>query len=679
MKISWNNLKQLVDLNNIKIDEVAHKLTLAGFEIESITYINEIKDTILEANITANRKDITGWAQIALELSAILKRPLKIKKSQLCNLEIKRFLKTKNLDFFQELYICYVNKQYKLHRNNDFAKYAKVLDFNKTESILDIINFVNLKWGQSIHAYKLQSEKIQEAKNFTIEAKYDKNYESGKGIKFFIDNEELTKITAKNTWGDINACNIALINYKNKEKGRNSSSLNEFKNSYFNAYSEILYAINQIGQKDNRYNIVYYYYQNHKNQKHIICKTEDINKILGPINEFKNNTKFLNSSTIACIAKNLRLSTEHIDNDILKITVPLERNDIEDKADIAEEVARIYGFNYFYDRLPKFKYTHTSSNKNHAKKKIRRVLRSMGLHEVINYSLQRRKMQNSRLSIINPLNQEQEILRNNLIDGILANKKYNENQANNNFEAFEIGNIFNKTIHELSYQESMHLCCLLSNNSFNKSTWQTNKTALTWLQAKGHIEEFFERINASIAWSTSTNSNRFTECIKQHTHATNSIYAVSHGEAIGILSQVNYLNKRTEQNTYFLEISLNKLVKIISSIKHLKYIYSPYSNYPKITRDFSITIDRKVSVEEIRKVIKEAENKENNAIESAEILSEYWNSQYQRTICLRIVYRSQCKTLTSKDAKILDNMLKLKFSSYNEARRKPDSVLNNLN
>jgi len=75
MNISWEWLTELVDLRNIKPENLADKLTLAGFEVENISH-NDCKDIILEISTTANRGDTLSMIGMAREIAAILERPL---------------------------------------------------------------------------------------------------------------------------------------------------------------------------------------------------------------------------------------------------------------------------------------------------------------------------------------------------------------------------------------------------------------------------------------------------------------------------------------------------------------------------------------------------------------------------------------------------------------------------
>jgi len=333
----------------------------------------------------------------------------------------------------------------------------------------------------------------------------------------------------------------------------------------------------------------------------------------------KEQKKFLNNETIIKTLTNLSFKAKKI-NKKIKIHIPDNRqNDIKEDIDIIEEVGRIYGFNNFYDYLPRF-----------------------GLHEIINYSI-KDKENNNRLQIINPLNKEQQNLRENLICNLIISTTQNINQANESFEVFEIGN----------------------------ATWKDDKSSLTWFQAKGQIEELCEKIQAQVSWSIDNKNNNFTESFNKYLHPKNKIYIRHNSNNIGILSQLNNrINKLIcpSHNIYFFEININKLEQTLKIKNQLSYIYLPYSNYPKIARDFSIKINVNISMKEIQTIIDNIKNKKNQIVESIIILNEYYNTNTIKTICLRITYRSKNKTLTNEEAEILDEMFKSKL--YTEIRSK---------
>lgn len=664
MKIFWKQLNRLIDLQCVNIKKLAIKLTLAGFEVNSMRYIEEIKDTVIDISITANREDITGWSQIASEVSTIVGQPLKL-KSQPANVQLIQFCDTNSINLTSEMHICCMKNINLLNSNLDCIKYLRALGLATTGSILDIIQFINLKWGQRISAYELKedSAQINYLANKTCSKK---STESKNRLKLYFASHKLSRITEGNIGLRRNAASIALINYHPK--------LPTDINYCLHAYSEILNLIRAKTIIKNTATLIYHYCPYMLRTKNIAFTSCSISKILGPVNNM-GYKHLLDLHTITQITRSLNLYTQVIDSQAT-VKVPGMRNDIKEESDIAEEVARIYGFNRFYDDLPRFAGKKQLSEKYLAEKRIRHTLRSMGLHEIINYSFRPQSKNNYSLQVINPLNQEQESLRINLISGIIDAEKYNIDQGNYNFEAFEIGNVFELNKLNNSYQESTRLSCLLGNKKFNQHDWQTEATALTWLQAKGQAEEIFERINANISWSTSASKNKIIESLEHYEHPARKLYIIHLGRAIGILSQVHYLGDSADLDSYFLEIDLIELMKATKSGHSLQYIYNHYSVYPKVSRDFSITMNAKISMQEIQNIIKGIQDHKNNIIESVNIISEYYNSQYKKTICLRVTYQSKHKTLTGQEVKILDDMLKSKLSLYSRARHKPGSVLN---
>lgn len=87
---------------------------------------------------------------------------------------------------------------------------------------------------------------------------------------------------------------------------------------------------------------------------------------------------------------------------------------------------------------------------------------------------------------------------------------------------------------------------------------------------------------------------------------------------------------------------------------HLSYIYRPYSNYPIVTRDISIKVNKNNTARAIRTNIL---NLNNPLIKSVDILSEYksHNSNFYRNIGLRIKYQSNLKTLNNIEIDNINN------------------------
>lgn len=623
MRISWNCLNQLIDIKDISILDIKEALTLAGFEVENMQYEHLLFDTILDITITANRQDIIGIIHIAIELSAIFKRSTIVNHSFIYNQEHKNIYVIHNIA--------------RINDSDNIKDYLSKLHISITNTILDKINYVNLKWGQKFQAYKLNIIKTNLVdQEITIHV--------NNSPKVYCNNNMLDLLNTESI--EEKNISILLINYQ--------------KNNMYCSYAyKDLFNILEV--KDQQIKIPKVRKKKKTSTKPlniIKCKIEKITSVLGPIRKNYHLSK-LTLDNIITTLELLNFKVKHKSN-LLEVKIPQERqNDIYNDVDIIEEIGRIFGFKNFIDQLPYFKNLEKTSSSLRINKKIRQILRSIGLHEVISYSFEG-KLDKKKHRIINPLNDEQSFLRNNLLENLIISKTYNVDQKNESFEVFEIGTVFIKNTDKNNYIESKHLCCLIGKKDFNKTTWNNQTSALTWLQAKGQIEDFLERINTKIRWSTKNNNNNFIKSLSKYIHPTKNIYINNNNKTIGIFSQLNYrINSFTDlHNTiYFFEIDIIEMEKMINRKNHLQYRFSPFFNYPTITRDLSIKVKKNIFMEIIFNLIKNFQTKKRDIIKDIKILNEYNNNKDEKTICLRVTYRDINKTLKYTEVEKLNSLL----------------------
>ena len=145
MNISWKWLSELIDLKNMRPQELAIQLTLAGFEVENII-VNSTKDSILHINTSANRLDTTNLIGITREISAIIKHP------------IRRINNQKHLNIKHEKIIiddsksCYYNYLHGYLTNITVGDSPTWLQYKlecygikSQNNITDIINLIKIK------------------------------------------------------------------------------------------------------------------------------------------------------------------------------------------------------------------------------------------------------------------------------------------------------------------------------------------------------------------------------------------------------------------------------------------------------------------------------------------------------------------------------------------------------
>jgi phenylalanyl-tRNA synthetase beta chain len=679
MNISWKWLNELIDLQQNQPEEIANALTLSGFEVENIIKKSN-GDTIFNINIPANRNDTTSVIGITREISTLIKQPIRRINNE-ANLHIK-FNKIKNHYINYKNYLYGYLTNIKIQDSPLWLRNKLKLYGQKSENnLVDIINLLSIKWGQHLEIFDL--DKIINNKNIKIDTKY--NYKN----KIFIDkNQNEIVLNTSSTipiinnnptlsLGEIDSSLISNISRKTSNIILQASVLNKiaikqitkelkFDSEYsikqsksiystdlLNAYSEAILLIKYLCAGEVQYT---YYLTNPQTEfKPFIIKDKYINSILGSITDKSNNIKNYNKNQIIQRTNTISI-LNHLNclvyNKVqhLEIYIPVYRSmNIVREIDLIEEIGRIYGFNSLINPLPDNDSKGTISQKKSKINQIRYILRTIGLSEAIHYSLTKTKR--NHLKIYNPLNEEHKYLRHNIINNLIDANLHNIKQGNEAINIFEIGKVFNNS--NANYLEDIHIAGLMGGKEEYRSVWSDQPKTLTWFQAKGNLEEFFERIQINIKWNTPKINDTLHDQTKQFFHSNRLASLVINKKSVGIFGQLDLkLCKKLNfsKNTYGFEI---KLLDLISSEKKNTKQFEPYSKYPYITRDIGITFPNTI---EIHTLLEEIKTKISQVIESIQPFDYYTNNKNNQKIThigLRIKYRSKIHTLTND---IVDNI-----------------------
>nr|WMP11664.1 Phenylalanine--tRNA ligase [Laurencia tasmanica] len=512
--------------------------------------------------------------------------------------------------------------------------YLTIYNIKPTDTISNIKQYIELKWGM---------------KFYILDTKDLKNINNLLNISINLQHIELNKN------------NKLIIFISNTNLGKNTINIvNIQEEYYFNAYIDTIKLISTLTKCV--YGKSYHEYKVKKPYSTITISKNEIDTVLG--NTSENRFNQLSSKNIIDKLKQLNLSPYH--NKFLQtftIKVPSNRkHDLQRKVDIIEEIGRINGFNHFVDKLPSSRRKGVTSNISIKIKNLRDTLRNLGFNEVVNCCLINNylKQNNYNIEIYNPITQEQTELRNNITQSLIENYSNNIKQNNYTIEIFEIGKTFHKNLNN-NYIEKISLGGLMHNSNFIKSNWSDTPKYANFFHLKGIIEIILEKLNAEVTFKKiDYKSNiEYTKNIEKifNPQQQIGIYNAQKTELLGILGEINpRYNKEIntiKNKIYLFEINIAKLNKTIKLNNHLNYISRPYSNYPNVTRDISIKVNKNTNVKEIENILCK---KQNILIESIEIFNEYFNKQYRyKSVGIRITYRSQSRTLDSNDIKEIDD------------------------
>lgn len=699
MKISWKWLNEILDVSNISLDKITKKLILAGFEIESIEDKPNIQDKIIDISITANRGDTSSIIGLAREINTLFNlKSLYINRNYYLNYKnrSKKFIKKNNyinVIKTNAILSCHLNTIVNLRKCSSpiwLINYLKAYEIKSNNIIQDIQEYIKIKWGQDIEIFDLDKvnsitssgpiiniELVKQTSRWmdTINTKHINNNVSIELLKY--TNKTLSVIGIQSNpefQCDDNTSSIIVvgttckkqylkkiiqnINYKTERIQRHLkyTSIDDL----IQGYNETIQIISHLtkGKIGQPYTIGKN--QSSKREKTIYVNRKQIINILGPV---QNSYGQICQNKILEILQQLNFKPEFV-NDHFQVTIPQYRQeDIQRTADVIEEIGRIYGFDNFIDTLPA--YTNKGKISKHIKyiDKMRNRLSYFGLHELINYSLSTQdKIHNSTIQLYNSLLDDQSQLKDNLIENLILAKQYNIQKKNLFIEFFEIGKVFNKEYQskkESKYIESLNLAGILGNDNFYKASWQDRSHSLSWFQAKGLLEDFFEQIEIKVNWVKPYSNLRFNKCWNSicHPYRLSILCNQDTQEPIGIFGELNTKcnnNINSSHRTYVFELNLYKLIQAKKNTEHLSYIYRPYSNYPIVIRDISIKVNKNNTARAIQTDIL---NLNNPLIKSVDILSEYksHHSNSYRNIGLRIKYQSNLKTLNNIEIDNINN------------------------
>lgn len=666
MRVPFEWLKEFVAITTTA-DEVANALTMIGFEVEAIESLEE--DAVLEVNITPNRPDCLSIIGIAKEISAFYRIPLILPKHS-----IKE--EASGSDFTIEIlnpelcnrYAGRVIRGVQISDSPDWIKKRlEKCGIRSINNIVDITNYVLLEFGHPLHAFdadKITGRKIRVATPetmglhpvtiFTLDGVERK---VPKDAILIWDSEKPIAIAGimggLNSEVDINTTNIFLESayFEPFSVRRTSKSLSLITESSYrfergtdiefliNALNRAAFLINEIAggiifKLIDSYPVRYI-------PAPIEIRYESINKFLGTQ---------LSKEVMLEILKNLKIPIEN-KGDFFIVYPPPDRRDIKNASDIAEEIARLYGYDRINSTIPKSLLTTQHSNKKmRIISSIRDCIRKQGFTEVINYSFMSPESldifaipemdeRRNAIPIKNPLKKEDSLLRTTLIPSLLENFKYNLDRGIDDIRLFEISTVFVNIGKKLP-QESLKLGGIYYREK-RPSLWKEDTHG--FFIVKGLIESIFNEFKIK-GYTFIHSSEPF---LLNGQSSDIYVYNEKTGYLGLLLSEITEkLNiKKPKPEIFLFEIDINLLTKFIPDF----ITYVPIPRFPFVERDIAVVVKEEIPSSNILEIIKAFPL---DLIEEVLIFDHYKGGNIpkgMKSLAFSIKYRSKERTLTDEE------------------------------
>lgn len=382
----------------------------------------------------------------------------------------------------------------------------------------------------------------------------------------------------------------------------------------------------------------------------IALRLERVNEVLGPIAVGGKNSDDaepgeLKAKDIERILTALGCQlTPTTPGEVWTVTVPPYRyRDLEREIDLIEEIARLYGYNNFYDTLPAKSEAGYLSVDEALTRKVHTALKAVGLTEVLHYSLVKPSGGDDQITLANPLFVEYSALRTELLSGLIDAFQYNLEQGNGALHAYEVGRVFWRE--EEGLEEADMVAGILGGDSY-QGRWVSGgrEVPMTWFEAKGVLESVFQKLGLSVEYQPDRRNPIL------HPGRTASLWV--QGDRLGTLGQLHPQERQKRglpEAVYVFEMSLDVLLNHLDREELMTPIFKPYSAFPAAARDIAFFAPAEFSVAEFKRAIQKAAGK---LLEAVELFDEYRGDSVpkdQRSLAFRLVYRASDRTLTDED------------------------------
>ena len=347
-----------------------------------------------------------------------------------------------------------------------------------------------------------------------------------------------------------------------------------------------------------------------------------------------------------------------------KFLVPSFRAyDVTREIDLIEEIARINGYDKITPTLPNKMQTPVITLEEKVVKKVHELMLSSGLNEIVTTSLIGKPLldkymipydDEKAVKVLNPISEESAMLRETLAVSVLNCMKYNYDNGQKTFWAYEIGKTYSiegtSDEKNTGVKETKVLAGVLTGDVEN-SKWQV-KTSPDFYTVKGILEKLF----AELGVEKRIKLTPFDKSPLAKTHAIMHPYrsaAVNilgkNLQTVGYFGQIHPILKdkmKFNQEAFIFKVDLDALIAIVKeTIPRFKHL----PQFPEVRRDLAFVINEDVSYDDIQRVIKGGVQQ--NIFKGSEVFDVYQGENIEKgykSLAFRIYMQDENATLTDE-------------------------------
>ncbi|MBS3809174.1 MAG: phenylalanine--tRNA ligase subunit beta [Desulfobacterales bacterium] len=363
----------------------------------------------------------------------------------------------------------------------------------------------------------------------------------------------------------------------------------------------------------------------------------------------------LGRDEIAGYLESISFTVSAEDADNLSVTPPSFRMDAERPEDLMEEVARLWGYNLINTTFPQITAQAEPPEKPlEVKEQLRDLMAGFGFHETINYAfnsanaadrldLLPKDPRRNTVNIMNPLSEEQAVMRTTLLPGLLETTQKNIFRQEKDLKLFETGKAFYQAgTRDLPHEVEM--LCALWTGMRAPLAWHTKPQQCDFYDIKGAAESMLAGLGlANAAWT------KMPDNACSYTLPGRTAQVRFKDTYLGLAGEIRpSVLKHFDigQPVFAFEIHIEALINCLSDTLAFK----PIPKFPAVTRDITLIVDKAVEGGQILNHVRGAQT---DLVEDVFLFDVYSGEpipEGRKSISLRVVYRSFTRTL--EDARV---------------------------
>lgn len=645
----------------------------------------ELNDILFVLKVTPNRADSLSHYGLARELSCLLGKELKKinpqwEKNAAAKNEITVDVKAADLcPRYLGRYIANV----KVGASPDWLrKRLESLGMNSINNIVDVTNYVMMELGQPLHAF--DADQIQGRKIIVAKANAGEKFVKLDGGEINLTGEELTIRDSSRA-----VCLAGVVGGKNS--GVTEATQNIFlESAYFNPMS-----VRKTSRKHGIETDSAYRFSRGVDPDGALRASDRAIELILKVasGEVRGDTLDFYPEPVKKSWVNISLQTitdrlgfkaeEKLFTDFMKrlgcdlkvtgegqysVLPPSYRFDLEGDMDLVEEYARLVGYEHIPETLPEFNKAPLSHDKNYLLNlKTAKTLMKESYHQAFNFAFVSEKQESQFLGtsqrlrsaglkiseepirLLNPLNEDLNVMRSTLVFGLTKNLLTNFHYGNKNGRLFEIGPSFSREGQVV--QEQNRLALLAWGNEEN--LWNKNPSAPLAFEVKAALESVLKQFRIqAYSWVSPQDKG----LIPNFLHMGQFAYLVVEGKTIGFLGSLHPVwleENKIRCPAAVAEIDLEALYK--GQPRPLRF--QSISKFPAVERDFAFVMPRSVKVDE---VLKAAKKLGGNLLSHSEVFDVYQGEKMEpgkKSVAIRLIFQDNNATLQEAQIQEMQNKI----------------------